>query len=288
MSTLDTMTPVISTPWLDVTGRALSTRSLPGLRPEVLKTLERAYPGKLTPAFAALLSVCCGLADTDLGHLDFTGCCFPDEACSVFHPCLTIAIDDSGRRWIAELGGRNLPGPVWCVFSEPEVAVHVSDDLTSFLATLRDRACRGQSLAWLQQLTVTARAIWSHRRALARRPKGVDRSNPEVQRWLAGLPSHTYVYDLRIPSNARGWPYGVAGPSARLFRCGRLPVFAVAGSPTDGSRATISHTTPPIYPVGHVGAELPSAASLPGARPAHFRPPNPSRRPDYSDLRLCA
>jgi hypothetical protein len=39
MSTRDTMTPLTASPWLDASGRPLSLRSLPGLRPNVLKTL---------------------------------------------------------------------------------------------------------------------------------------------------------------------------------------------------------------------------------------------------------
>lgn len=105
MSTLDTMTPLISSPWLDASGKPLSVRSLPGLRSEVLKTLDCAYPGLVSPALKELLKVCCGLADTELGYIDFTGCCFPEEPCTVFNPCLTMAIDDAGRRWIAELDG---------------------------------------------------------------------------------------------------------------------------------------------------------------------------------------
>jgi hypothetical protein len=43
------------------------------------------------------------------------------------------------------------------------------------------------------------------------------------------------VYDLRPPTLALGWPYGLAGASSHLFRCGRLPVFAVAGSPASAA-----------------------------------------------------
>ena len=52
------------------------------------------------------------------------------------------------------------------------------------------------------------------------------------------LPAGAYVYDLRARSAVRGWPYGVAGPSGRHYRCGRLPVFAVAGMPAEGWRAS--------------------------------------------------
>ncbi len=256
MSTLDTMTPLISFPWLDANGKPLSVKPLHGLRPEVLKTLESAYPGVVGPALRDLLSSCCGFADTDLGLIDFTGCCYPPEPCTVFKPCLTLAIDDSGRRWIAELGEGALPGPIWCVFSRPEVAVYVSEDLAVFLSTLRDHAGRGQTLTWLQELTSTAQSVWSHRRALAMRPHNARHTDEQIRAWLASLPSDAYVYDLRGQRGIRGWPYGVAGPSARLYRCGRLPVFAAAGSPTEGWRSVQPSTTSPIYPIAQLGLSL--------------------------------
>ena len=256
MSTLDTMTPFFSSPWLDASGKPLSVRPLPGLRPEVLKTLESAYPGIVGPALKDLLSTCCGLADTDLGYIDFTGCCFPEEPCSVFNPCLTLAIDDSGRRWIAELDAGALPGPIWCVFPRPEVAVYVSEDLGAFLSTIRDHAAGGQTLTWLQELTATAQAVWTHRRALALRPYNADHRDDQIREWLSSLPSDAYVYDLRGQRGLRGWPYGVAGPSGRLYRCGHLPVFAAAGSPTEGWRSGHPRTTSPIYPVAHLGLSL--------------------------------
>jgi len=43
----------------------------------------------------------------------------------------------------------------------------------------------------------------------------------------------------------RGWPHGLVGPSGRLYRCGRLPVFAVAGSPSEGWRQEFSAAIPP-------------------------------------------
>ena len=64
MSTLDTVTPLISLPWLDASGKPLSVKSLPGLHPEVLNTLECAYPDIVSPAPRELLCTCCGLADT--------------------------------------------------------------------------------------------------------------------------------------------------------------------------------------------------------------------------------
>ena len=277
MSTRDTMTPLLSTPWVDASGKTLSVRTLPGLRPELIKTLNSAYPGVINPSIQALLATCCGLADTELGHIDFTGCCFPDEPCTVFQPCLTMAIDDAGRRWIAEVGNKDLPGPVWCVFPDPQVVVHISDDLHAFLATLHDHAHRGQTLAWLQDLSVTAHAVWAHRRALALRPyRAYNLDNP-IRGWLSGLPSDAYIYDLRRPSTVRGWPYGVAGPSGRLYRCGRLPVFAVVASPTEGWRAGQPESTSPIHPIAAQSLDMEPSHVLAVRRRPRFRPRHPSR-----------
>ena len=249
MSTPDTMTPLLSTPWVDASGKALSVRTLPGLRPELIETLDSAYPGLFNPTIQALLATCCGLADTELGHIDFTGCCFPEEPCDVFRPCLTLAIDDAGRRWIAEVGNKNLPGPVWCVLPDPQVTLHVSDTLEAFIATLHEHAHRGETLTWLQDLSTTARAVWARRRALALRPYAACDGDSEIRGWLSSLPSDAYVYDLRRPGAVRGWPHGVAGPSARLYRCGRLPVFAVAASPAEGWHIERPQTTAPVNPI---------------------------------------
>ncbi len=277
MSALDTMTPLLSTPWVDASGKTLAVRALPGLRPELIKTLNLTYPWMINPAIHALLETCCGLADTELGQIDFTGCWFPKEPCSVFQPCLTIAIDDAGRRWIAEVGNKDLPGPVWCVFPDPQVAVQVSDDLHSFLAVLHEHAHRGQTLAWLQDLSATAHAVWAHRRALALRPYHAFHSDEEIRGWLSRLPPDAYVYDLRRPSAVHGWPYGVAGPSARLYRCGRLPVFAVAGSPTEGWRAGQPETTSPVHPITAQSLEIELPNMHTGRRRPRFQPMNQSR-----------
>ncbi|MEA3151581.1 MAG: hypothetical protein QOD56_2520 [Gammaproteobacteria bacterium] len=237
MSALDTMTPLISGPWLDADGNPIRVRPLPGLHPNAIRELADSYPGVMSRALKQLLGACCGLAGTKLGPIDFTGCWFPEEPCTVLRPCLTLAIDAEVRRWITEVGETGLPGPVWCVFSEPEVAVYVSDDLAAFIATLRDRTCRGGMTPWLQRMTDEARAVWSRRRALALRPYQACDSDKAIRGWLAGLPLDAYVYDLRRPTAARGWPYGLAGPTGRLYRCGRLPVFAVAGAPSEGWQA---------------------------------------------------
>jgi hypothetical protein len=124
------------------------------------------------------------------------------------------------------------------VFPHPEVAVYVSDDLAGFFATLRERTCQGEVSHWLDELSAQARAVWSQRHAWAIRPHEAHRSDSAIRGWLMTLPASAYVYDLRARSAARGWPYGVAGPSGRHYRCGRLPVFAAAGFPAEGWRAS--------------------------------------------------
>jgi hypothetical protein len=284
MSTPDTMTPLLSTPWVDASGKALPVRALPGLRPEVIQALKSTYPGIINPSIRAVLATCCGLADTELGSIDFTGCWYPEEPCSVFQPCLTMAIDDAGRRWIAEVGNKALPGPVWCVLPDPQVAVLVSDDLPAFIASLYEHAHRGQTLAWLQDLSATAHAVWAHRRALALRPYSVYHSDREIRGWLSSLPSDAYVYDLRRQSTVSGWPYGVAGPSARLYRCGRLPVFAVAASPTEGWRVEHPETTSPLHPIAAQSLEMETPQVLTGQRRPRFRPMSPSRGRSIGEL----
>jgi len=295
MSTADTMTPLVSAPWVGSNGKALPVRTLPGLRPEVIQGLECSFPGIISPAYKALLETCCGLAETEIGSIDFTGCLFPEEPCRVFQPCLTLAIDDAGRRWIGEIGEKELPGPIWCVFPDPKVAVYVSDDLAAFIATLRDCASRGETLRWLQDLSAQARTVWSRRHALARRPYELHESDEQIRGWLAGLPFDAYVYDLRTPTIARGWPYGLAGPSGRLYRCGRLPVFAVAGSPSEGWRQKYSATIPPTYPGAKARAEVIDLTALRNRRKPRSIPASPPwpalrRALGYgaSDSRPCA
>ena len=86
MSAPDTMMPLVSAPWLKADGNPLSVRALPGLRSEVIQSLECSYPGILSPTMKTLLSTCCGLAGTELGCIDFTGCWFLEEPCAVFRP----------------------------------------------------------------------------------------------------------------------------------------------------------------------------------------------------------
>lgn len=236
MSTTDTMMPLVLAPWLDRGGEPSPVAPVPGLRPEVIHGMTPSYPGIVSAELRELLSFCSGLSGTELGNIDFTGCLFPSEPLGVFRPCLTLGIDDEGRRWIAETSsGRGLPGPIWCVFPDPQVAVYVSDDLAAFIETLRTSTEEGRTLCWLKSLLAQARVVWSHREALALRSREACSSDAAIRAWLSSLPFDAQVYDLRSSSPARGWPYGLAGPSARLYRCARLPVFAVAGWPA-GSR----------------------------------------------------
>lgn len=151
----------------------------------------------------------------------------------MFRPCLTLAIDDEGRRWIAETSrDQGLPGPVWCVLSDPAVALYIADDLRGFLSTLNEACAHGQLYRWLRGLQRDGRAIWMQRRTLARESYEICREDRGLRGWLAELPFDVHVYDMRAPSVLRGWPYGVAGPEGRLYRCGRLPVFAVSTAPS--------------------------------------------------------
>lgn len=285
MSTLDTMAPFISAPWIDRDGNPLSVRALPGLRSEVLRELKFSYPGLMSPTYRDFLGACSGLAGTALGHIDFTGCWYPEEECPVFNPCLTLAIDDERRRWITEMSDDGLPGRVWCLFADPEVAVYVSDDLATFIATLRERTCQGRLFSWLQDLTAQAHAIWLHRRSLALRPYQAVEADTEIAAWLATLPADAYVYDLRSPTAARGWPYGIAGPAGRLFRYRRLPVFAVAGPSSEGSRVRDPETIrlPSVGPQSH-GNVLP----LPARQTKEAGLREPAKLRQVLEHRLCA
>jgi hypothetical protein len=278
MSLSDVTMPLISAPWLNADGNPLSVTPLPGLRSEVIQSLECSYPGILSPPMKDLLGSCCGLAGTELGSIDFTGCWFQEEPYRVFRPALTLAIDDAERRWIGEVGDKDLPGPIWCVFPKPEVAVYVSDDFAAFLEVLRERTCRGEMGTWLRHLTAQARAVWSRRHALALRPHEAHRSDRAIRGWLMTLPSDAYVYDLRTPTDARGWPYGVVGPSGRHYRCGRELVFAVAGLPAQGCLVPRPRGRVPSLPQAAASAEVSFVIGAAGGpRRLRARPERPAR-----------
>lgn len=285
MSFTDTLAPLVSLPWLDPSGQPHAVRPLPGLRSETLGELKISTISFMSTEYREFLNTCSGLAATPLGHIDFTGSWYPVEECPVFYPCLTLAVDEACRRWIAEVSEEGLPGPVWCLFKEPEVAVYVSDDLVSFIAKLRERTCTGQVFSWFQELGAQAQAIWKYRRAFALRPYQASETDSELAVWLKTLPSDAYIYDLREPKAARGWPYGFGGPAGRLFRYGRLPVFAVAGPRSDGSRSRDPATIllPRVDPQSH-GAVIP----FPLKRLEYARKRNRVLSASGLELRSCA
>ena len=233
MSMPDKVVPFSSAPYR---ARSVASRPIanaPGLRPEAIQGLEPSYPGTLTVEMRALLQTTGGLSANGFGTIDFTGRWHPEEPIAVLRPSLTLAIDDEGRRWIGETSSRKgLPGPIWCVLPEPAVAVYVSDDLEGFLKKVRESQ-RPHSLAkWLCDLLQQARGVWAYRQALAQESYQVCSQDRWVRGWLATLPISAHIYDLRAPSAMRGWPYGLAGPDGRFYRCGRLPLFAVATAPS--------------------------------------------------------
>jgi hypothetical protein len=226
------MLPVLSHPWIDTAGHRLPIQSGPGLNPSAIDSLRTTFPGTLTPEFEELLGSSCGLDGTALQYIDFTGQWHRDEPLAVFRPCLSLAIDPQGRRWIAETGNtRGLPGPVWCVMQAPEVVVYVSADLGEFLTLLRRITCDQSIDGWLRAVDTAAQRVWKKRGALAfysRQECGQDR---EVRKWLLQLPRDARVYDLRSPRFGVAWPYGAAGATGRFHRCGRELLFAVSGFP---------------------------------------------------------
>jgi len=207
--------------------------TVPGLRAEAVQDVEAFYPGTLTREMRALLERSSGLSSAGFGIIDFTARWHPQEPIQVLRPCVTLALDDEGRRWIGETSRhQGLPGPIWCVLPEPAVALYVSDDLGGFLSQLDESTRQGRLARWFRDLDRQARSVWAYRQSLARESYEVCRQDPALRGWLAELPFDAQIYDLRTASAARGWPYGLAGPDGRCYRCGRLPIFAVADSPS--------------------------------------------------------
>jgi hypothetical protein len=230
MSTADNMVPFPLAPGVKLTAEALPTGALPGLRDDAIQGLAASYPGTLTSEMRSLLRITCGYTAGEFGTIDFISRWHPPEPLVVFRPCLTLALDDDGRRWVAETSRHTgLPGPVWCLLSEPEVALYISDDLAGLLA----RLSQAGTSKWLRSLHRAAREVWARRETLAEQSQESCRRDRELRSWLKALPFDAHVYDLRFASGIRGWPYGFAGPDRRLYRCGRLPVFAVAACPSD-------------------------------------------------------
>jgi hypothetical protein len=228
MSSLDNIVPLLQGRWTPHTSASPPIVPLPGIQAETLSHLQSHWSGFLTAEMRQILQQTCGLSDTPLGPVDFTGRWYAEEPLCIFRPCLTLAVDSQGRRWIAEVGKtRGLPGPVWCVVPSPRVALFVDRSLGDFLVRLHGNVRKGTASAWLSNVASRARRLWAARymRAMAM-PVAVDRLR-EIRGWLARLPVNAWIYDLRAPAISRGLPYGVAPDPSHLFRCGRLPVFAV-------------------------------------------------------------
>jgi hypothetical protein len=232
MSTADTMMHMLSAPWRSgEEGTRSAATPLPGLRPAVINALASSSPDLLTTDMCRLLLKSCGMAGTAIGDIDFTGQWYPEEPLMVLRPCLTLAVDDRGRRWLAEGNdAAGLPGPVWCVLPDPPVAVYVSDDLADFLTLLRDCTREERAQEWLRDVRAAAHVVWGRKYLTAAGSYNTCRTDGGIKGWLSELPFDVHIYDLRAAAVIRGWPYGLPGVVGRVYRCGRLPVFAVAGS----------------------------------------------------------
>jgi hypothetical protein len=237
MSRADTMIPLLQAPWRDHGGERLPVTALPALSAEAVDHLSSQWTGTLTAEMRKLLQCSCGVSGSPLGSVDFTGCWYPEEPLAIFRPSITLAVDEDGRRWIAEVGKkRGLPGPIWCVFPRPEVAMFVDRSLADFLLKLHSRIRRNSFSLWLASLHSRARILWATRYARAIAAPVAFMRLKELRGWLAGLPLNAWVYDLRNPGRARGLPYGLVHDRGGWYRCGRLPVFALVGpaSPAAG------------------------------------------------------
>ena len=229
MSRADTVMPLLQGPWMSRGGEKLPVTALPALSRDAIHNLSLQWSGILTPEMHALLECSCGISGTPIGSVDFTGCWYPEEPLSIFRPCITLAIDDTGRRWVAEAGRtRGLPGPVWCVFPQPEVAMWVHRSLGDFLVRLHHHMRRNTLAQWMTSMSRRARILWATRHASAMAVPVAFTRLRELRGWLAELPLDSWVYDLRNPAAHRGLPYGLARERGELYRCGRLPVFAFA------------------------------------------------------------
>jgi hypothetical protein len=228
-----TMLPVLTHPWIATSGQGLPVRPGPGLSPSAIDSLRTTFPGRLTAEHEQLLDRCCGIDGTPLRFVDFTGQWHDEETFAVFRPCITLAVDPAGRRWIAETGNNTegLPGPVWCVVKEPEVAVYVCEGVGEFLDLLYRHTVANSFEAWSQAVDAAASRTWRQRGALAFQSRQACGHDQNVRAWLLQLPRDSRVYDLRSPSFGVGWPYGVAGGMGRFHRCGRELLFAVSGFP---------------------------------------------------------
>jgi hypothetical protein len=229
----NTMLPALTHPWSAVQEHRASVVTIgPGLGIPAIESLRTGFPGNLSPEHEEVLKRCCGIDGTALQYIDFTGQWHDEEPLAVFRPCLTLAIDDHRRRWIAETGhSRGLPGPVWCVVSDPQVVVYVSEDLEEFLKLLKRHTESGSSSTWLKTIDAAAWHAWRNRGALAFQSRQAGVQQRHIREWLLQLPRDARVYDLRSAHFGAGWPYGAAGDASRFHRCGREMLFAVSGFP---------------------------------------------------------
>jgi hypothetical protein len=231
MSPVDVIAPLLHRPWVGRDGERLPVIPLPGLSTEAVDNLNSYWLGNLTPEMHQLLELSCGLSGSPLGNIDFTGRWYAEEPLSIFRPSLTLAIDEKGRRWIAEVNrNRGLPGPVWCVCPQPEVAMFVDRTLGDLLLRLHRELRRDTLSQWLTILSIRARTLWATRHARAISVPVAFSRLRELRGWLASLPVNAWIYDLRAPRNRRGLPYGLIRDRGAAFRCGSLPVFAFVGS----------------------------------------------------------
>jgi hypothetical protein len=228
----DTMLPVSGSAGSNPTAKVSPIRSVPGLKAAAIDGLRSSFPGILTREFERFLSNTCGLEGTALHYIDFTGRWHDEEALAVFRPCLTLAVDDQGRRWIAETHkSAGLPGPVWCVHQTPQVAVYVAQDIRAFLDAVQTQSVAGTMTQWLRSVDEAAQSAWQHRGALAFQARQDCAHDKQVRQWLLQLPRDARVFDLRNPRFGIAWPYGVAGAAGHFHRCGRELLFAVSGFP---------------------------------------------------------
>ncbi len=289
----NTMLPVLAHPWIDAEGQALPIRSGPGLKPSAIDSLRTTFPGTLTTEFEQLLRRSCGLDGTALQYIDFTGQWHEEEPLAVYRPCLTLAIDAHGRRWIAETGNtRGLPGPVWCVVPDPQVVVYVSADLGEFLTLLRRMTCHRSIAGWLEAVDAAAERAWKQRGALAFYSRQECAHDRQVRQWLLQLPRDARVYDLRSATFGVAWPYGAAGATSRFHRCGRELLFAVSGFPAPSRWAGYLGNL-----AQHHDTPLPAIAALARDRDAALRRTRRVRRaqptlgglaPDRTAIRQAA
>lgn len=229
----DTMLPVSGSAEPTPKAQLSPIRSIPGLKPAAIEGLSSSFPGILTREFETFLSATCGLEGSALQYIDFTGQWHDEEPLAVFRPCLTLAIDEQGRRWIAETHkSAGLPGPVWCVHQTPQVAVYVAQDISAFLDVLQAHSIARMTTRWLKSLDEAADSAWKHRGALAFHARQDCAQDKQVRQWLLQLPRDARVFDLRSPRFGIAWPYGVAGAAGQFHRCGRELLFAVSGFPS--------------------------------------------------------